>query len=74
MSEKKNITVTVLEYNFLLNIIHLCVVVKIYIVRPLTIKVNTVIVYHCDVQFCTMFSLSISASVCFIGWCYVQQC
>ena len=63
-----NITFTVLEYNFLLNVVHLCVVVKIYIMRPMTIKVNAAIVYHCAVQFCIMFSLSISASVYFIGW------
>ena len=68
MSEKKNITLTVLEYNFLLNIVHLCVIVKIYIMRPMTIKVNVAMVYYCAVQFCTIFALSIKASVCFIGW------
>ena len=68
MSEKNNITVTVLEYNFLLNVVHLCVVVKIYIMRPMTIKVSAAIVYYCAVQFCIIFSLSIKASVCFIGW------
>ena len=32
------------------------------------IKVNAAIVYHCAVQFSSIFSLSSQASVCFIGW------
>ena len=36
--------------------------------RPMIIKGKAAIVYHCAVHFCSMFSLSSKASVCFMGW------
>ena len=34
----------------------------------MSIKVNTATVYHCAVQFCSIFSLLHKTSICFMGW------
>ena len=68
MSEKNSITVTVLEYNLVLNNLPFRVVTKIEIMRPIIIKVSADIVYHCMIHLCCSFPLPKIASVCFIGW------
>ena len=68
MSEKNNITVTVLEYNLPLNILHFHVVTKIKIMRPIIITVNAAIVCHCATHFCCSFPLPNIDYVYFLGW------
>ena len=69
MSEKNSITVTVLENNFPLNILHFLVVIRMNITRPIIIDTNAAIVYHCTVHLQCSFSLLLlnMASVCFSG-------
>ena len=66
-SEKKSITVTLLEYSLLLNILHFCVVVKIKIMIPIIIRINAAIVYHCTTHLCCSFPLPIIAYVLLAG-------
>ena len=62
-SEKNSITITVLEYNLPLNILHFLVVIRMKIIRPIIIDANVVIVYHCAVHLQCSFSLPNKASV-----------
>ena len=66
--EKNSITVTVLENNFPLNILHFLVVTRMKIRRPIIIDVKAAIVYHCALQLQYSFSLPNIASVPLFGW------
>ena len=67
MSEKNSITVTVLENNFPLNMLHFLVVTKMKSIRPIIIDANAAVVYHCILQLQCSFTLPNIASVYFIG-------
>ena len=69
ISEKNSITVTVLENNFPLNVLHFLVVTRMNIIRPMIIDANAAIVYHCAVhlQYSPSLLLPSITSVCLIG-------
>ena len=72
-SEKNSITVTVLENNFPLNILHLLVVTKMKSIRPIIIDANAAIVYHCASQM-FIFIVATKYSICFSHWLKSNAC